>query len=110
MSLLWSDTVTWVRRRLDGRDQYGNDVYIDERVPLHGVCWQTVDSSEDETTTRDTVTAHFRLYIRGFTNVHPTDAFEHRGIVAEVHGRPEQQRSPTGRLTHTAIHLRHVRG
>ncbi|CAM4138166.1 hypothetical protein [Nocardiopsis rhodophaea] len=110
MSLLWFDTVTWVKRRVGGRDRYGNDTYTEERVPLRGVSWQSVDSAEDDDQTRDTITAHYRLYIRGLVDVEPTDAFEHRGIVAEVHGKPAQDTSPTGRLTHTAITLRYVRG
>lgn len=108
--MIWTDTVTHIRRRVSGRDHYGNDVYAEQRETLTGVSWQTVDSSETHTQDRDQTLAHFRVYVRGFLDVAATDEFEHAGIRAAVHGRPEQQRSPTGRLTHTAIQLRETRG
>lgn len=111
MSLIWRDTITLVRRTLTGeRDKYGKDVYNETRTPVSGCSFQSVDSSERHDTSRDQVLSHYRVYIRGFVDVAAVDAVEYGPITAEIHGQPEYNPSPTGRLTHTMIQLRDVRG
>jgi len=112
---IWGDTVTLIRRDVVGQDVYGNDVEGETRETLTGVAWQPVDSTETQTQQRDQMLAHYRLYVRGFVDVDGVDAVEyvcpaHGLIRAEVHGRPEVFRSATGRLDHTAVSLREVRG
>lgn len=112
---IWADTVTLIRREVVGTDVYGNDIDGEQREELSGVCWQTVDTTETQTTTRDQILAHFRLYIRGFHDLTGLDAVEYHSpiggrIHAEVHGRPEVHRSVTGRIDHTAVSLREIQG
>ena len=64
---------------------------------------------------RDQMLAHYRLYVKGFLDIDGVDAVEytcpaHGLIRTEVHGRPEVFRSASGRLDHTAVSLREVRG
>ena len=112
---IWGDTVTLIRRDVVGQDVYGNDVEGETRETLPGVAWQPVDSTETQTQQRDQMLAHYRLYVKGFLDIDGVDAVEytcpaHGLIRAEVHGRPEVFRSATGRLDHTAVPLREVRG
>lgn len=112
---IWGDTITLVRRAVVGTDVYGNDVEGETRETLSGVAWQPVDTTETQTTTRDQLLAHFRVYIRGFFDITGLDAVEYEcpaaGLIrAEVHGRPEVFRSASGRLDHTAVTLREIQG
>lgn len=112
---IWTDTVTLVRRAVVGTDVYGNDVDGEQREQLSGVAWQSIDTTETQTGTRDQLLAHFRLYIRGHHDLNGLDAVEYlcpaAGLIrAEVHGRPEVHRSVTGNIDHTAVSLREVQG
>jgi len=112
---IWGDEVVLVRRDVVGTDVYGNDVDGEVRETLTGVCWQPVDSTETQTQQRDQMLAHFRLYVRGFLDIDGVDAVEYaspsQGVIrCEVNGRPELFRSATGRLDHTAVSLREIRG
>lgn len=115
MSLIWRDTVTLVHRRVAGRDRYGNDVYEETREILRGCSWQPVSSSEEHDQNRDTITSYYRVYVRGLVPVDGVAAVEYddpvQGLIrCEVHGQPEPNPSPTGRITHTVIPLKRVRG
>lgn len=89
----YSQTVILLHRVLSGQDELGNDTYTDTPVQVSGCVVQPAGSSENDQFTEQ-ISTDVTVFMPYGTNVGPLDALVINGTKYEIHGIPQQWRSP----------------
>lgn len=89
----YSQTITLLRRVLNGQDEFGNDTYTDEPVQVSGCVVQPASSSE-QTQWTEQVSTDITVFMPYGTVVSELDALVINGTQYEIEGIPQQWLSP----------------
>jgi len=106
----YSQTITLIQRVRTGHDEYGNDVYTDNQIPLPYCVVQPSSSSEVVQWTEQ-VSTDITVFVPYGTVITPLDALLINGVTYEVQGEPQDWRSPfSGNTSPTQVRAAVVSG